>query len=307
MKRFGLTTLRSLRQRNFFLTTSHHTRLQPRHFLPFTLSTSGQPDKQQQLSSMNTDPQSLLKMGFGAVVGMLAYHAVSAATTTKSKRSFSTTTGRRTTATDDQNRPYDRDQDMVRDAYARTVTKKDEHGCCQTVGGVTGKKLGYSQEDLDKAGFGDSSTMLGCGTPVELAALQPGEVVLDLGCGAGIDCYISALRVGKTGGVIGVDMTPAMLAEARRNAKNVKNKGDATLGVAPLSFRLGEIEHLPVADNEVDCIISNCVINLSPDKPQVYAEMFRALRPGGRIAISDVLKDIPELPEHLRTAEALAC
>jgi arsenite methyltransferase len=136
---------------------------------------------------------------------------------------------------------------------------------------------------------------LGCGNPVALASLQPGETVLDLGSGAGIDCFIAARKVGPTGKVIGVDMTPEMLEKARKNASSA--------GVTNVDFRLGEIEHLPVADKTVDVVISNCVINLSPDKAQVFREAFRVLRPGGRLMVSDIVLDSP-LPKGLLDSAA---
>jgi ubiquinone/menaquinone biosynthesis C-methylase UbiE len=132
---------------------------------------------------------------------------------------------------------------------------------------------------------------LGCGDPITLASLQEGETVLDLGSGGGIDCFMAASRVGETGYVIGVDMTAEMVEKARANK--------AKLGVENVEFRLGEIENLPVADESVDVVISNCVINLSPDKPQVIRDTYRVLRPGGRIAISDIVSDGP-LPRALQ-------
>ena len=136
---------------------------------------------------------------------------------------------------------------------------------------------------------------LGCGNPLALAGVKEGEVVLDLGSGAGIDCFLAASKVGKTGRVIGVDMTPEMIDRARANARktNVKN----------VEFRLGEIENLPVADRSVDLIISNCVINLSPDKPRVAQEAFRVLKPDGKLSVSDIVL-LNELPDLVKSSVA---
>jgi len=206
-----------------------------------------------------------------------------------------------------QNKQSDEIRNQVRNSYAKVAEASNnsescgiESSCCGVsddidINTLNSLRLGYSNDDLDNVP-GGADMGLGCGNPRAIAGLSAGEIVVDLGSGGGFDAFLAAREIGETGKVIGIDMTPTMISKARDNANKANFEN--------VEFRLGEIEHLPIADNTVDVIISNCVINLSPNKAQVFSDAFRILKSGGRLAISDIVASC-EMPEEMKNDPAL--
>jgi SAM-dependent methyltransferase len=197
-------------------------------------------------------------------------------------------------------------KEMVRARYGAIAAAGEASCCAPSASSCCGpaaapddraRRMGYTEAELAAVPEG-ANLGLGCSNPQAIAALRPGEIVVDLGSGAGFDCFLAARQVGAAGRVIGVDMTHEMLTKARNNA--------ASIGACNVEFRLGELEHLPIADNTADVVISNCVINLVPDKEQVFREAFRILKQGGRLAVSDIINTLP-LPAAMRSDANLLC
>ncbi|HLM83853.1 MAG TPA: arsenite methyltransferase [Candidatus Bathyarchaeia archaeon] len=186
-------------------------------------------------------------------------------------------------------------KEIVRESYSK-IAKSAGCGCCggQKSGEKIAEEIGYSKEEI--ARFTEANLGLGCGNPTAMAEIRAGDAVLDLGSGAGFDCFLAAVRTGESGKVVGVDMTAEMIEKARANAEKY--------GYKNIEFKLGDIEALPVENNSFDIVISNCVINLAPDKEKVFRESWRALKPGGKMFVSDIVL-LEELPEELKKDKAL--